>query len=496
MPPFCLFILLILFPYVVAWESGDANMIFGGFLLNPIDGNSYLAKMAEGARGSWLFYLPYTAQPGTGSLLFLFYLFLGHLARIFHLPLLLTYHIARIAGGIILFWAIVRLVERLRLPTSEKSALLWWLAIGSGMGWIVSSGSKELPVDLWVAETYPFMSAYTNPHFPISLALMLFILEPVNNRIQQALHILFALFLSIILPFGSVIILIVDWGEQFVHHLRKEPTNWRNPLLLAIATLPILIYDQLIVRIDPVLAIWNAQNQTPSPSLGILFLAFLPGLPFAIYCFIKVIQQKRDDLLALAIWMVAGFLALIIPLGLQRRFMLGLYIPVTCLAVAGLSDLLKKRRKLIGIVLAICVFMTLPSNLIVLGSAWYGIQNHDSSIYLFKSERDSFQWIAQNTNPDAVILAGPETGLLIPAYTGRRVLYGHPFETVNSSLEKKFTEDYYSGKIQLSGEELYRNHSVEYVYYGPREQGMGQIINNTDMRIVYNANGVVIYAVQ
>ena len=35
-----------------------------------------------------------------------------------------------------------------------------------------------------------------------------------------------------------------------------------------------------------------------------------------------------------------------------------------------------------------------------------------------------------------LILSSPEMGLFIPAQTGRRVLYGHPFETVNADAEK------------------------------------------------------------
>ena len=84
-------------PYVFAVLVSGKDYVFNGFLLNFGDGNSYLAKMYEGWNGSWRFTLPYTAEPGQGGYIFLFYLFLGHLARWLGLPLLIVYHAARLA---------------------------------------------------------------------------------------------------------------------------------------------------------------------------------------------------------------------------------------------------------------------------------------------------------------------------------------------------------------------------------------------------------------
>ena len=47
--------------------------------------------------------------------------------------------------------------------------------LGSGLGWIAAFFQQSTS-DLWVAEAYPFLSAYTNPHFPLAIALMLFLL--------------------------------------------------------------------------------------------------------------------------------------------------------------------------------------------------------------------------------------------------------------------------------------------------------------------------------
>jgi len=62
-------LIIISLPYIVAAKSTGNTSQFGGFLLNPIDGNSYLAKMNEGYSGEWLFTLPFTPGHENGAFL-------------------------------------------------------------------------------------------------------------------------------------------------------------------------------------------------------------------------------------------------------------------------------------------------------------------------------------------------------------------------------------------------------------------------------------------
>ena len=64
------FITVITLPYLCAVTLSNEELIFGGFLLNPLDGNSYLAKMRQGYEGEWKFTLPYSSNPGEGAYLF------------------------------------------------------------------------------------------------------------------------------------------------------------------------------------------------------------------------------------------------------------------------------------------------------------------------------------------------------------------------------------------------------------------------------------------
>ena len=93
-------------PYVIAYVTTPDNLFYTGLLSNAMDGHTYLAKMRQGERGEWLFHLPYTPEPHQGELVYVYYLFLGHVARWTHLRPILVMHIARIVNGLFLLFVL------------------------------------------------------------------------------------------------------------------------------------------------------------------------------------------------------------------------------------------------------------------------------------------------------------------------------------------------------------------------------------------------------
>ncbi len=157
-------LLFVTLPYGYAALAAGQGYTFGGFLFNPLDGNSYLAKMMQGWLGSWTFTLPYTATPGKGTFLFLFYLLLGHLSRWLGLPLVWTFHLARVlaAGGLLL--VLDQFLGRaLQFSPEQRWKALLLSALGSE--WVGWWSCRAFTADFWVAEAYPFLSAFANPHF-------------------------------------------------------------------------------------------------------------------------------------------------------------------------------------------------------------------------------------------------------------------------------------------------------------------------------------------
>ena len=165
-------LLAVCLPYFLAARGGNGDYIFNGFLLNPLDGNSYLAKMYQGWQGEWRFHLPFTPEPGNGAYIFLFYIALGHLGRITGLSLLSIFHTARILGSLAMLWSLWEFYKVV-FPTQWSRRLAFVASsMGSGMGWLVINRGL-ITSDFWISEAYPFLSAYANPHFPLGLSLIL-----------------------------------------------------------------------------------------------------------------------------------------------------------------------------------------------------------------------------------------------------------------------------------------------------------------------------------
>ncbi len=495
-----LFLVLITSPFVYAWSVADGNHVFGGFLLNPIDGNSYLAKMREGYNGAWLFTLPYTAQPGAGAAINLYYLFLGHVARTLGLSLVITFHAARLLGALLLCLVLQRFFAKI---FSDSHARLWALGLallGSGLGWLALAFGA-FTSDFWVAEGYPFLAAFANAHFPLGLALQIGLLTPLVPKVafaarRMAAAFFAAILLSIIYPFGWLVVIAVLSAWLFVQAVRRTQLNieMHRWLCILVGGLPFSGYSLWVVNNHPVLAQWTQQNLTPAPMLLDLLLSFSPALVFACIGAYFVSRKPNELFLFLGTWLLVGILLIYFPSNLQRRFISGLYVPVAALAVFALQNLARNpqifRRLALGVVL-----FSIPTNLLILSGGLQAVRIQNPALYLERAELQAYQWLDQKAEPMDLALAGPDSGLFIPTYSNVRVIYGHPFETVQADERRSEVERFYARQLSDANAASYlESAGVDYVLYGPREHVFGPLPELPGWQIVYSAGGFEIWA--
>ena len=524
-----LVLLLVSLPYWIAVVAEGPEHVFGGFLFNPLDNNTYLAKMYQGWRGDLRSTLAFSADPGQGGYLNLFYLFLGHLARWTGLSLILVFHLARLLGVILLLFFLWRF---LTVTLTVERWQLWAFtlaSLGLGLGWLVFA-LGVLTSDFWVAEAYPFLSAYANPHFALGLALLLWLLTlpGLYNQVPQPRWLAgwkaggAALLLSMLSPFGVVVVLATLGGLllwEFISHLvtsRRQPGIRSSLAAFVLASpvcqrlihrliwvlicgVPLLLYDFWVVRIDPQLAVWNAQNLTLTPPAWDVLLALSPALLLALPGAWRVARSDHRDARLLLVWALTGAVLIYAPFGLQRRFLMGLYAPIAALAGYGLESLTERYSPRFARWAAILALgLALPTTLLILMVGLFGAQIRDPVLYLTRAEAQALEWLNSNTPADALVLAAPETGQFIPAHTGRRVLYGHPYETVNGEAEKAQVRGFFQGDLP-SLSDLLEQRQVDYVFYGPRERSLGVLPTQLDLRQVYAAGipgaDVLIYQV-
>lgn len=495
------FLFLVTAPYYVAHRNAGVDLVFGGFLQNPIDGNSYLAKMRQGYDGSWLFTLPYTSEPGHGTAINLYYLFLGHFARVLGVSLLLTFHVARTIGALLLGLAIYRFFSAVFIDPFARLFAVTLGLFGSGLGWLAIT-QGFFSGDFWVAEAYAFLSSYTNAHFPLGLALQVWLLTPlrgVNGLGRTGILKMAgaALLLSLIYPFGlaiafAVLTGLLAWKFARRGKLRSETHRW---LCVIIGGGPYAAYQFWIVRSHPLLSQWNAQNITPAPSLSDLIISFSPVLVLGLIGAGMTIRRDEPKTQFLAIWLLVGLIAIYLPFGLQRRLISGLFIPGVGLGVFALQKLIAERKRFVSSAIAL-LLLSIPTNLLIVAGGFQAASTQPTEIFLNVSEMRAFTWLNENATSD-LVLAAPDSGLLIPAYSSARVFYGHPFETVEAEHQRGLVTAFFLGG--MNAEEIAQLLSVEdvdFILFGPRERTLGSLPPLPGWQIVFGFGNTQIWAPQ
>jgi hypothetical protein len=491
-----LLVLASLIPYLAAWALAPQGTRFTGLLFNPLDGNSYVAKIRQGFSGSWLFRLPYTSEPQSGAYLFLLHLGLGHVARWSALPLIVCYHMLRIAGGVFMLIGLYSLASLLTENVAERRAAFLLAALGSGLGWLMALLGVET-ADLWVQEAFPGYSLLANAHFPLTIGLMCWIARagvPVAGLSHQGaaarrersllglVMVGAAVALGVIQPFGLVPVFGGLGVMLLARGVRERRAPW--PAIAwtagaAIAALPYPLYIQLAIRTDPVLAAWNSQNVTPSPPVWDWMLSYGLVLALAIPGTVAAVRQGRDSGWLLVGWLGVTCVGMYVPFALQRRLSLGLGVSIGLLAGVGWWHVLRERvvgryRPLVqGVVVASSaltpVFLVLAASLAPVLDG--------SLFYLTSDEWAALSWLRENASSDTVVLCAPEMGIFVPAWAGPRVVYGHPFETVDAERREQQVMDFYRGEMSAAEQaEFLADARVAFVLVGPREQALGQVV--------------------
>jgi hypothetical protein len=490
------FLLILTLPYIVSYLLTGNGYHFNGFLVNPIDGHSYLAKMQIGRSGEWLFRLPYTSQRGDGVFLFTYYIVLGHIAALLSLPNIIVFHIARIVNSLFLFFVLTKYVS---IYINEKWSLfsIGLLSFGSGLGWFVLLFGY-VNSDFTIPEIYPFLSCLTNPHFPLAMGLMLIILERIRdlrfvNSIKTAL---ISLILLIVQPFCMVIVA----GVLSISLLLALRENLREKIIqlfvLSIPSLAFGLYLTMIIKNNPALSSWNSQNLTPSPPIWDLLLALSPIIVPAVYSIVFIIKSREKIYYPIVIWVLFVLLLAYIPLNLQRRFLIGLYIPVAILGIKGITVFVEKLRGKVGKIKNLLLSAAIPSNIILIFLSISAVALSNQNLVMKNSLWDGLQWVSMSTPAKSLILTTPFIGLYVPAYTNDRVIYGHPYETANAEVNQSNVEAFFSKMRPEEKQKYLTNEGVDYILTASENNTEPLSYSGMNLNVVYQVEDVKIYLVK
>ncbi len=493
---------LVPYAWALAANAGSADWQFMGILANPQDGASYLAKIGQGMRGAWLLHFAHTPEPHTGAAIQLFYLMLGHLARLIGVSNLVIFHLARVLATLFMFSALYQFGATVWTRLRPRRMFFALIALGSGLGWLVllaNSALKDVP-DFTVPEAYPFYSAYANPHFPLTIGCLALIAgiylgvfridndsEPsaVNGGLGVLLLTLVVAFVlpQALIPFGGTLAAYVLLRGIRRRAISASDLRWTAMYFLPAALMGLYYY--VVLHYNPIMdRIWNGQvaAESASPLLvltgyGLLLLVAIPGLVRAFMRF----EADGDQLML--IWFVVNLLLVFLPFNQQRRLMIGLIIPITFFAVRSLEDFWLNRipQRTRGLAQVLLIVLVAPSNVLALGIPLFGLVNPEAGLsqrlMVERGYWEAMNWLADNGKPDDVVLAGPNIGLWIPAWSSKRVVYGHPWETLDADVKRAQVQAWYSGE---NCDDLLARYHVRYVVLGPQERALGDGLPGSD----------------
>ncbi len=514
-------LLLTSLPYLYGALLSTPESQFGGFIFGVEDGNSYLAKMRLGATGAWQFHLFYTSEPHAGAYLFLFHLLLGKLARFAGLSPAPAYHLARLICGLFLLVTVYRFIAFFTAVRQVRRLAFWLVALGSGLGWLVLLlglfDRLGLPLDFYSPEAFAFQVLFGLPHLALAEAFLLWaiLLVWIGWERQQVRYAVLAglalVGMTVIAAFYIVVAGAAMGAGWLLRGWRQKQTagrRWAEAGLAALAlamAMPAFLYNVYVFMTNPVFKVWADQNLILSPSPIYYLLAFgLLAAPAVVGARAEWRSCSGRSLLLIG-WCAVVPLLVYIPFNLQRRFTLGVQVPLSILAALGLWRLLAKRGtsgqgQLLRRwrVVSVCTVALLGlSNFLILTGAGLEVSQQLPPIFRPGTEVDAADWLGAHLVSDQVVLAAYETGNYLPTRMAARVFIGLSPETVNLEAKSAMLRRFFGDGDDVFRRQLLEDYGVDYVFYGPFERALGSFSPAAApyLQPVYDNGPVQIYQV-
>lgn len=453
-------LLLASVPYLYGWLSTPAGLVYTGLTTNIDDSNVYLAWMRHVASGAFFQHNQFCSEPeARQTLLFnLWFLFLGTLSRA--LPPILVFHLARVAGGAALLWGVTRLLALVLTEPKARKLAFALVCFSAGLGWLIPGGGgpyafAQTTIDTFQHEAITFQSLYYSPLFaPATFAMVVFLTALLRSeqtgKLRDTLPACLAGFLLgnshtyDVIPLFAVAVVWRVASDLSQRSLNRA--GWLRLILMGVATLPTTAHIAYVLKTDAIFrARANETEATYTTMLPWVLLGYGLLLPLALLG----AGQKAPGRLFLVCWAVVGVAVAYLPFEFQRKLLMGAHLPVAILAGAGLASL---SAKLSGdfpkIVAVFGVFITVPSNALLLLREITRLQNNESSTayrpYLTQDEVSALQWLREKAPADSVVLVArdptsqkrfpgfammPHLAASVPAYSNCIAYNGHWSET-------------------------------------------------------------------
>ena len=481
-------------PYILGYGLQTPEWRFSGIFFSLTDTNSYLAKMLRGAEGDWLFRTPYTAIEQKGIIAFLPYILLGKLSSApgQYEQLIVLFQLFRISGIALASWAIYRFISRFIKSIFLRRFGLFLAVLGGGLGWLAVAGFNQiwqsrLPLEFYSPESFGFLSFLGIPHLLFSRALLILGFEaflfsfPNRQNITQTLMfvvpwLLLGFFQPISLVTTWVILLCFIASLSIIkristkNELRNHYRYIKNALWIAVITMPLLLYNTFVFRIDPVLASWMKQNLLTSPPIQDYFFAYIIILPFSIFGLVKFWKSSKENFLFFLIWIILFPILAYFPISIQRRLPEGIWIMLVATALFGIVSMSRKWKQFSVVILSLGATTSI---LIIIG-AIQSVLAPMAPRYISSNEIESIHFLQKQEFKDEIVLAAFDQSNRLAAWTPVFLITGLGPESMNLEQVSRQINHFYQNQMTSSEElEFLKQYRINFIIYGPEERELG-----------------------
>jgi hypothetical protein len=450
-------------PYIYGYAAQQHGQVFMGFFFLGDDANTYLAKMRQGWEGAWAWTNRYTTESSPAAYLFMFWILLGHLAAILHLPLIVVFHLARIAAAFALAGAAWLFITHFIEDSHARRFAFYFVAFGLGLGYIIQAlghpvifGNQTDTLDWRMPELTAFYSVLALPHFAWSGVFAGIGAALTLKAIQRGSLLLGALAGVAWLGQASIhpqMPILMGGATAIALLLRPaSPRGWMAAALAFAIPAPYILYSYLAFVGNPEVQRWTFHSKNALPPEGVsLFFAIAPQLLLALVGIPGALRRRSREDLFLVAWLVllAAILYLPNPAGdLRRRFLDALYLPLGVLAARGMYEVILPRLRSVRaralVPFSYVAFATVGSAFLVLAPlAVAGSPQYSTS----QAQYNGLLWLGNQ--PAGIVLSMPGIGLFVPAYSPDTVYVGHYDETFDYNNKTQQAFDLLTGKADL-----------------------------------------------
>ncbi|HDQ22356.1 MAG TPA: hypothetical protein ENN28_00080 [Candidatus Uhrbacteria bacterium] len=493
-------ILITTAPYIYAYLNTPAGYFYNGIhALTPGDLPVYFSYINQAKEGDWILKNNFTSEFQEQGLLNLFWLKIGLLARLFNLSPALAFQIARIFLLALLFLILYVFICYFFEDKFKRKFSLIFLAFASGIGAyaIPFLGDPHTfyrihnwPIDLWITDSNMFLAAYHSPHLIMSLICMIsfFLLGLLSLEKKQYFYAFFAglvgLYWFNFHPYYFPLAFLVLFFYSlylFVKHPRVYPVF--NFFIILILSLPFVFYHFYKLQTDEMVSLRAAQNITLLPNFPYIFLGYGFIFVMAIIAVVYLIKTRQifgEKYIFLLSWITGSFIMLYLPFQFQRRYFLGLIIPLALLNVVVFAEIFKwlknkynfnilKNKILLGYLFLIFFGF---SNFFNLVRDVYYFNASFQKFYLPKEYQEAVLWLKENNFEKKVVFSYEYTSGQIPALVNQPVYLSHSDHETLFYSDKKIKVDNFLAGIYGSSEEIefLKQNNIGYLFFSDLEK--------------------------